>query len=188
MTSSDELRLPPEKPVGELTWICGGEVDEYSVTLKFVGETLDPDRVSKLLGHLPTSSCRQGDIFRGKRYDRIEKHGRWIWSSGRFSDVSLDTKIDAMLDELTSDLQIWNELTNQYFSSLFCGLFLKCWNRATDLSPKTLGRIAERGLLLDLDIYFELEEESEEPDSIFQASEVPITSEQMSEVRNALPY
>src|SRR5262249_3784361 len=76
----EPLRLPPEKPVREALIHAGGDIDKCSVSLRLFGEDLDPGEVTKALGARPTDSCRNGDIFRGKIYDRVEKRGKWLLS------------------------------------------------------------------------------------------------------------
>jgi Domain of unknown function (DUF4279) len=65
----------------------------------------------------------------------------------------LDDAITTLLGKLPSDLAVWRELASQYRLDVFCGLFLEQWNRGTELSPATLGLLAERNLTLSLDVY-----------------------------------
>jgi hypothetical protein len=149
------LRLPPDRPADDAALIhVGGEVDAYSICLRVFGNDLDPDEVSTQLGSAPTSQCRKGDIHRGKRYDRVEKQGSWRLGVDHVRGVPLDGLINRLLDRLTGDLAVWRELTARYNVDLFCGLHLELWNRGLALSPRTLLRVAERGLELGLDIYY----------------------------------
>lgn len=152
------LRLPPEKPVGELIWVAGGEVDKCSVTLRFWGDDLVPDDITQLLGINPTKSYTKGDVSRGKVYDRIHKIGVWLYSLERCAGVSLEDRIDRLFNQLTANLSVWRELTTKFDADLFCGLWLKRWNRGLDLSQQMLQRISERGLSINLDIYVDYEE------------------------------
>jgi hypothetical protein len=146
------LRLPPTKPDGELVWIAGGAIDESSITLRFFGDDLVPDELTQLLGVEPSIAYRKGDIFRGKTYDRIYDIGSWRLRSER-SESDLEDKIDRLLDKLPSDLEIWHDLTRKFQVDLFCGLWMKRWNRCLDFKAATLHRMAERGLSIGLDIY-----------------------------------
>jgi hypothetical protein len=139
---------------GEVLLHAGGEVDGCSVGLRVFGDDLDPDTVSAMLGAKPTSACRKGDVHRGKHYDRVEKQGKWLLNTGHVRGVPLDDLIIRLLDRLTNDLAVWRELCRRFRVDLFCGLHLELWNRGLVLSPRTLQRVAERGLLLGLDIYF----------------------------------
>ena len=158
----EPLRLPPERPANDAALLrVGGGVDSCSVCLRIFGNDLDPVTVSAMLGAEPTSSCRRGDIHRGKRYDRVEKHGKWLLDLDHARGVPLDGLINQLLDRLTDDLAVWRELASRYDTDLFCGLQLELWNRGLGLLPKTLLRVGERGLELDLDIYYVGEREPE---------------------------
>jgi hypothetical protein len=63
--------LPPTKPSGDLAWVAGGVIDESSITLRFFGNDLIPDKLTQLLGVEPSIAYKKGDIFRGKESDRI---------------------------------------------------------------------------------------------------------------------
>jgi Domain of unknown function (DUF4279) len=130
----DKLRLPPQEPVGELVWVVGGEVDESSVSLRFFGDDLDPDVITIMLGISPTKSYRKGDVFRGKTFDRIQTIGSWRYHhTWRCKDFSLEDQLNSLFDLLPVDLDILRELTTKFQSDLFCGLWLKQWNRGLDL-------------------------------------------------------
>lgn len=139
---------------------AGGEMDSCSVCLRVFGDDLDPPTITAMLGVEPTSSCCKGDHFRGKRTERIEKTGKWLLEIDWSTEVLLEALINQLLDSLTNDLTVWQELVRQYEIDLFCGLSLKSWNRGLTLSPRTLVRIGERGLELNLDIYFMGEDEA----------------------------
>jgi Domain of unknown function (DUF4279) len=157
------LRLPPTKPEGESIWVAGGTIDGSNITLRFFGDDLVPDELTQLLGVEPSIAYRKGDIFRGKEYDRIYGIGSWRLKSER-AEIDLEEKIDRLLDKLPSDLEIWHGLTRKFQVDLFCGLWMKRWNRCIDFKATTLQRMAKRGLSIGLDIYvdYDLEEVSTE--------------------------
>ncbi len=155
------LRLPPTKPEGELVWVAGGGFDESSISLRFFGDDLIPDELTQLLGVEPSVSYRKGDVFRGKRYDRIYDVGSWRLHTER-SDIDLQDQINKLLDKLPADLEIWHSLTKRFQADLFCGLWMKRWNRCLSFEVATLQQMTERGLSIGLDVYveYDLEEES----------------------------
>jgi Domain of unknown function (DUF4279) len=154
------LRLPPKNPVGDLAWVAGGEVDESSVSLRFFGNDLEPDTITTILGVCPTKSYRKGDVFRGKKYDYIQKIGSWRYHhTRRCAEISLEEQLNSLFDLIAVDLDVWRDLTTKFKADLFCGLWLKEWNRELDFSPAILMRIAERGLRISLDIYCESDED-----------------------------
>jgi hypothetical protein len=159
---SDRSRLPPERPVGELVWVAGGSVDACAVALRFFGDDLEPDEITKLLGVPASKSYRKGDILRGEKYDIIQKTGSWRLQIEKCTDVELEDLINSLLDRLPSDPEIWKNLGQRFNADLFCGLWLEQWNRCMDFTPQTLVRIGERGLMLQLDIYTDRAEIEEE--------------------------
>jgi len=146
------VRSPPPS-LEDTVLLAGGEVDEYHICLRFFGDDLDPDAVSSVLGVQPTSSCRKGDLFRGKVSERIEKTGKWLLRLPEKPGEPFEPQIDALLNTLTQDLSVWRTLTQKYNADLFCGVWLRNWNRGMGLSPQLMARLAERGLELGLDIY-----------------------------------
>jgi hypothetical protein len=160
------LRRPPEKPVGKVVLHAGGPIDSCSACLRLFGDDLGPDAVSAMLGAKPTAACHKGDITRGKRYDRVAKQGKWLLAIDHVRGVPLDDLLNRLLDQVTGDLSVWRDLTVRYRADLFCGLSLELWNRGLELSPRTLQRIAERGLKLSLDIYYVGESEPVDPGAV----------------------
>src|SRR5262249_39835996 len=53
---------------------------------------------------------------------------------------------------LSKDLSIWRSLA-KYRPNLFVGLFLQESNEGIEISPQSLSLLAERGIMLGLDIY-----------------------------------
>ena len=146
------VRSPPP-PLEDMVLLVGGEVDEYHICLRFFGDDLDPDVVSSMLGIQPTTSCRKGDLFRGKVSERIEKTGKWLLSMPQKPGEPFEPQVESLLNGLSQDLAVWQKLTQKYNGDLFCGVWLRNWNRGMGLSPRLMARLAERGLELGLDIY-----------------------------------
>jgi hypothetical protein len=145
--------LPPKAPIVEPLINVGGEIDKSSVTLRFFGDDLDPDEISDLLNCQPTDAFRKGDILPDERYHIVAKTGSWHLMGEKRSDP-LEKQILELFDRLPSNLEIWRILTRQYNSDLFCGLWMEDINRELVFSPDLMNKIAERGLILDLDIYY----------------------------------
>src|SRR5262245_31724226 len=141
---------PPRLPIGKTVYLAGGEVDQTSVSLRFSGDDLDPDEISKLLSCHPTDSHRKGDVLPDKRYHRVAETGMWRLSGKKTGKVSLEKQIFDLFNRLSDDNEVWRTLTNQYNSDLFCGLFLESWNRGIDFSPELIAQISARGLILEI--------------------------------------
>jgi Domain of unknown function (DUF4279) len=161
---SDPLRLPPKMSAGQPLFTAGGDIDSCSACLRLFGDDLDPDAVTAFLSAKPTTSCKKGDVTRGKVYDRIEKQGKWLLTLNHQRGATLEDLINRLLDQPSGDLDVWRELSSRYRADLFCGLQLELFNRGLEMSPRTLQRIAERGLKFGLDIYYV--GESDPPESM----------------------
>lgn len=56
---------------------------------------------------------------------------------------------------LTSDLAVWVDLVRRFKVDMFCGVWLDEGNQGLALMPQTLHLLGERGVKLELDIYYE---------------------------------
>jgi hypothetical protein len=153
MSENKSKPEPPILPIGARFILAGGEIDESSVCLRFCGDDLDPDEISGLLNCQPTDAFRKGDILPDERYHWVAKTGSWQLKCEIRGDP-LEKQILELFDRLSGDLEIWRKLTRQYYGDLFCGLWMEALNRGLTFSPELMNQIAERGLTLDLDIYY----------------------------------
>lgn len=130
-------------------------MDRVRVSLRLFADDLDPDEVTRLLRRTPTRAERRGDELPG-RCHMVARTGSWRLKSDRDEGDELEAQIAALLDSLPDDLAIWawlRDLCAAGTMDLFCGLFLKEFNRGLDLSPGLLRRIGERHLRLSLESY-----------------------------------
>lgn len=107
---------PADAPEGT-TWL-GGPMPWCSITLRIMGDTLDPNAITKVLKRMPTTSYRKGDDMR--RPDgaslRPARSGRW---SLRFTPDALpfDDGCDAIEHMLTlfpGDIEAWRAITTRH--------------------------------------------------------------------------
>ncbi|HEX2915027.1 MAG TPA: DUF4279 domain-containing protein [Chloroflexia bacterium] len=148
--------LPASLPEGELIYLAGGEIDENRVSVGFWGDYLDPDVISELLGVEPTIAYAKGDkVPVNSEHYRVAHTGLWRWAGIRTDTRTLEEQIQLLFDQLPEDLSIWQDLSTKYGSELFCGIWMKTWNREFDLSPTIMKKIVDRGLTIRFDIYYE---------------------------------
>lgn len=143
------LRQPPDGAPEGTVWF-GGPVDRFRITLRILGDQLDPDQVSDVLGMPPTSSARKGDPFPRK--------GRWlleIESKDCGQDVDVEDGIELLFSRLPSDPDFWASLTTAYNVDIFCGLFLTSANRGFGISAEVSKLLADRHLEIGFDLYFD---------------------------------
>jgi len=158
-----ELPDPVKAPAGELVWIAGGEIDHVSVSIRFYGDDLAPEQVTKQLLCQPTVSYCKGDVLPSRRYRRIAKTGSWLLQTSKDETGTLEEKISRLLDCVSDDPAVWLDL-KRFQPDIFCGLRLLEWNRGCSLSPELMRRLAERDLTLGLDIYYYNEQDEQMPD------------------------
>ena len=128
------------------------ERDKYSVSLRFFGDDLDPDEVSRLLGSPPTDSARRGDLVQLRTRSFTAPSGSWRLSTEQSTD-DIETQLVAMFGRLTDDLSVWQSLTTRFDADLFCGVFLVWQGHGFDMSPRLHRLLADRNLLIVFDIY-----------------------------------
>ncbi|TPM91425.1 DUF4279 domain-containing protein [Mesorhizobium sp. B2-1-3A] len=133
------------------------EIAQSSASLRFSGDDLDPIELTRLLGGEPTSAVRKGDLrtYPPNQPPRIALHGFWRLSSGYEKGDQLDHQIATILKTLTSDLAIWADLVRRFKVDMFCGVWLDEGNQGLGLTAPTLKLLGDRGIKLDLDIYYE---------------------------------
>ena len=126
-----------------------------AASLRFFGDDLDPDELSRLLGCPPTKSERKGEEIVGKvtGHKRTARSGAWRLSVELREPGDFDGQISEIFERLTDDMSIWQDLTSRFRAYVFCGLFMEEGNEGISLSNETLQRLAERGLTIDFDIY-----------------------------------
>jgi hypothetical protein len=126
-----------------------------TVSLRVVGDDLDPEEVSHLLKCHPTKSHAKGDIIVGKHTGlrRVAPTGVWLLNSDDERSVGLDEQVMHLLGRVSDDPSAWETLTKKYKAEVFCGLFLDADNRECWLSADVLRHLAERGLGIGFDIY-----------------------------------
>ena len=130
-------------------------IDRSTVSIRFSGQDLDPDELTRVLSYSTLESIRpqyHTRIHRGRSKSPIEK-GIWSLGYGEIDSVDLELKIETLLNKLTDDLKVWHQIASQYKGNVFCGLFLDGWNRGFELSSELLEKLANRKLKIGFDIY-----------------------------------
>jgi hypothetical protein len=165
MTANQEHQEPDDRPqppryedLNRANLVpVGGPIVKFKLTLRVFGDDLVPDEISALLGVRPTYAKVKGERLPG-RYARVAKTGSWHYTTefDAASKTEVDMAINQLLDALTSKLNVWRDLETRFKIDLFCGLFMNggTGNEGFELTPATLQRLAERGLLTGFDIYY----------------------------------
>lgn len=148
-------RPPPAEFAGlGLSVVAGGEVDEYRLTLRVAGDALVPDEISRLLGVQPTTSYRLGDLIGARREGGPRaRTGCWHLTPEVEPGAAFDDLVMRLLGRLPSNLDTWARIRANHTIDLFCGVFLRNWNRGMTISPAVMQELSRRGIELGLDIY-----------------------------------
>ncbi len=153
----EKQQIDDSEEVSEL----GGKIDEASISIRFSGDDLNPDELTELLNCEPTEAYEKGQIITTTISPRTIKTGMWFLSTEKNSDQTLEEQIWELLEKLPKDLEVWEELSERFRVSIYCGAWLKNWNRDVWFSADLLKQIADRKLSIGLAIYFDFEIEED---------------------------
>jgi len=129
-------------------------MSQSAASLHVIGNDLDPEEVTRLLGVGPTSAEAKGDRVEmpsGKL--RVAKTGHWRLKTDRRSPADLDGQISELFSVTSQDLDDWATLRKRFVIRVFCGLMMSDWNEGLPLTALTIQALAERGAEIDLDLY-----------------------------------
>lgn len=131
------------------------QINKSYASLRISGDDLIPTEISTLLGYEASLVQVKGQVFVGKNTgrERIAKSGMWRVKATDSEPENLDLQISEILDKLSSDLNVWKSLTERFDIDLFCGLFMEVSNEGMEITAHSLSLLAERGIMLGLDIY-----------------------------------
>ena len=132
-----------------------GKISKAHVTIRFFGDDLEPEELTRLLGSQPSRARRKGEqrtLSSGEL--RVERYGSWsINDSEESVAVEIDEQVNALLDKLTDDIGVRRDLSSRYDADVYCGVMMDTWNEGFALEAATLKRLADRSLLIGFDIY-----------------------------------
>ncbi|PUA80511.1 DUF4279 domain-containing protein [Nocardioides currus] len=129
------------------------ELARAVASLRVVGDDLQPDDVSALLGCAPTNAWAKGDTLTSHGASRTARFGMWSLQAEEAEPGDLDAQVAAILSRLTQDETVWAEVGYRYDLDLFCGWFMKYGNEGTTIGPDTMSALGRRGIPLDIDLY-----------------------------------
>ena len=130
------------------------ELLRTEVSLRFFGDALNPNEITKVLGATPTHADIKGQrVDYPPQSERVARTGNWRLHAQTKTPGNLDAQISEIFSKLTDDLSIWKRLTENYDVDLFCGLFMDSGNDGVLLSPNSLTILSERGVEIGFDIY-----------------------------------
>ncbi len=131
------------------------QVSRSKASLRIIGDSLNPQEISELLGCEGSTMYSKGDIRVIKKtgHEVERKSGHWSLVATECEPENIDGQVSEILSKLNSDPAVWEQLASKYSIDLFCGVFMEVSNEGMDISPKTLTELGKRGVVLSLDIY-----------------------------------
>ncbi len=77
------------------------QLNETVATLRFFGDKLDPDELTRLLGSAPTKGAKKGGVWHTRNgTEKIAKSGFWRLETADRSPGDLDTQIAELFKNL----------------------------------------------------------------------------------------
>jgi hypothetical protein len=124
------------------------------VSLRVLGNDVDPAEIARLLGREPTSAQRKGEALTGPAgQTNIARTGMWRLETADRSPGNINAQVAELLGQLTPSLDVWRAIAAKHSIDLFCGLFMDQGNEEIALSPDSMKALGDRGIELGLDIY-----------------------------------
>jgi hypothetical protein len=123
------------------------------VSLRVVGDSLDPDFLTQQFGVAPSFSARKGEPARVAGGSDVRRSGVWSYRLELPPETELGEGIGMLLAVFPEDSILWEEITSAYTADVFCGAFLRDDNQSTVIEADVLAALGRRGLPLSLDLY-----------------------------------
>lgn len=134
---------------------------EVKVTVRFVGDNVEPEMLTSKLGIQPSKTHVKGELSTG-RSSHAYPTGYWGIDSPYSSDQGFEEHLEYLLDILEPKLPILKQLEEMGLSpNFYCGFFAaeKDSDIYIRLDPTILERLGRLGASLDFHIYDCVEEE-----------------------------
>jgi uncharacterized protein YchJ len=126
------------------------QLSKSVASLRIFGDTLDPDKITRILGCSPTDAHVKGQI----RYKTtVYRTGGWILESTDQEPANLDAQVAELLGRVNNGLEVWSAVSRDYTIDLFCGFFMDVTNEDVGISAETMKLLSERGIRLCASIY-----------------------------------
>ncbi|WP_239950829.1 DUF4279 domain-containing protein [Dyella terrae] len=86
-----------------------GTFERSEATIRVIGDSLNPEEVTALLGCEPTASQRTGEEIVGRTTGavRVARTGLWRLHAAQRDPEDLPGQIDELLGRLTGDMSAW---------------------------------------------------------------------------------
>jgi Domain of unknown function (DUF4279) len=135
----------------------GGSIPWLTVALLIEAEDLDPDEITRLLNIEPDQVQRKGVALlpHDGQPRRVPWMGTWSISlrPEQAPGCDADNAIAKLLDRINVSLPAWHSALAGARARIYLGLALDDFNRGFGFDPLLLRRMADLGVLVDVDIH-----------------------------------
>jgi hypothetical protein len=127
-------------------------------TLRVIGDDLDPDEVTTILGCAPTYAQRRGQRIPTRSPSlpegfRVAKFGLWRLDATEAVPEDFEAQLAEILKKVTAEPEAWQDVSRRFRVELYCGWFMASGNDGIGISSDALRLLGERGIALHIDIY-----------------------------------
>jgi hypothetical protein len=126
---------------------------EISVLFELRGSELEPEKITALLGIIPTKTWRVNDLVHPKAGVRRKSNG-WSLKSQLDKSAELDEHIKSIFEELQPSWQSLVEICKQYDALISCAVYRYQQIPAIDLDKDIVKKAAELNAGIDVDVYY----------------------------------
>ncbi len=125
---------------------------KISAAFTLTGFDSDPEEITKILGILPTTTWKTGDLI-GKSILR-RKHNGWVLKSQLEKTAYLESHIKDVLARLQPSWQKLVELCSKYYSEISCVIYsVEAQGEAIHFDKEILKSVFELNAEIDVDYY-----------------------------------
>ncbi|MCB1591405.1 MAG: DUF4279 domain-containing protein [Alphaproteobacteria bacterium] len=129
-----------------------------SITSRGREKHFNKDEISELLKATPTTAWTAGEpVFLGNG-QKVFNYSSWGLSTD-WERITIDLQIEKLLSLCTKDMNAWKEINQAYDCDIGIGANMFSQHKGTNISSSILKELAERGLGIDLCVYYYEEEE-----------------------------
>src|SRR5687767_5096242 len=96
------------------------QLHQSRATLRLMGDNLDPDEITRLLGATPTAARKKGAIWHTPNgRELVSRLGIWRLNAMDREPEDLDGQVAEILGKLTDNLDIWSDLARRFKIDLY---------------------------------------------------------------------
>lgn len=127
---------------------------KITASLRIMSESLDPQRITDLLGREPDHTHSRGP--RGDSSNRHFLEGQWLLDSGLPANAALEHHLEKLLSFCSGRQKALRQLASEgIHADIYVGIFAEDLNVALSINPKLIAAMADVPLSLGIDIYCE---------------------------------